>query len=204
MKQPPTKSAQVRNAIRGLKNSVFTTRDVVNHSPDVSRALIDQIVSRMVRAGKLERIGRGLFSRPKKHPDLGPLPPRSEDIKTAVERTIGMAVIPSGALALNLLGISQQVPSKLEYKTVGPSRTLRIGNREIYLRHAPARRFRAKDPLIGLVVEALSTLGRNGVTANTIDTIRAATNDLQRASLRAHIGDVPIWMQPYIRKITDS
>jgi predicted transcriptional regulator of viral defense system len=197
-----TYSCRVREAIRALKTPVFTTRDVVNSTPEASRALVDQVISRMVRAGELQRISRGLFSRPKVHSELGLLPPHSEDIAASVERSIGMPVVPSGALALNVLGLSQQVPAKLEFKSAGPSRIIQVGKRQIQLRHAPAHRFRARTRIVALVIEALTALGRQSVTPDTIKTIRTVISASDRAVVRKHIGDAPIWMQPHLRQIT--
>ncbi len=194
-------SERVRASIRALKLPVFSTRDIMNETPEASRQLVDQVISRMVRAGQLQRISRGLFSRPTVHRKLGPLPPASEDIAASLERIIGMPVIPSGALALNVLRLSQQVPAKLEFKTAGPTRTIQVGKRQILLKHAPASRFRARARIVPLVVEALSALGRQRVTADTVKTIRSVLGDRDRTALRKHIGDAPVWMQPHLRQI---
>ena len=194
-------SEQVRRTIRASEDRIFTTRDILNRTPEATRELVDQVISRMVRAGELQRISRGLFSRPKIHPELGALSPHTEDIAAAVERTIGMPVVPSGAQALNALHLSEQVPAKLEFKTAGPSRTISVGKRQIRLKHAPARRFRARARIVPLVIEALSALGRERVTEDTIRTLRSVINEADRATLSRHIGDAPVWMQPHLRKV---
>ncbi len=194
-------SEQVRRHILASRAPVFTTGDVLNGAPGASRELVDQVISRMVRAGKLHRISRGLFSRPKAHPELGPLPPHTEDIAAAVERSIGMPVIPSGALALNSLHLSEQVPAHPEFITAGPTRTISVGKRRIHLRHAAARRFRSRTYIVQLVVEALKALGRQNITESSIATIRGAVTATDRATLNKHIGDAPVWMQPHLRQI---
>jgi hypothetical protein len=194
-------SDRVRQAIRASKRRVFTTRDVMNGIPGVSRNLVDQVISRMVRSGELERVSPGLFSRTKMHENLGPLAPLSEDIAAAVERSVGMPVIPSGALALNALHLSEQVPAKLEFKTAGPTRTIWIGRRQIHLKHAPARRFRARARIVPLVIEALGTLGRNHIMEETITALRRAISRSDRITLGKHLGDAPVWMQPYLCQI---
>lgn len=194
-------SEAVRRAIRSSEDRVFTTRDILNQNPSATRALVDQVISRMVRAGELQRVSRGLFSRPKIHRDLGPLAPLSEDIAAAVERSVGMPVIPSGALALQALGLSEQVPAQLEFKTAGPSRTIWVGKRQIRLKHASARLFRARARIVPLVIEALGALGRQRVNQDTIEKLRQAISDRDRAELRKHIGDAPVWMQSHLRQI---
>jgi len=197
-----TSSDEIRRQIRRLKNPVFTTRDILNSTPDVSRTLVDQVLSRMVRSGEIERISRGFFSRRRHHKELGPIPPSSEDITAAVERAVGMPVVPSGALALNALNLSQQVPARLEFKTAGPSRKIQIGKRQIWLEHAPARRFRARNRMVALVIEALEALGRENVASSTVDIIRSAIEPADRTAIRMQIGDAPGWMQPHLRAIS--
>ncbi len=202
--RPESSSEAVRQAIRSSEDRVFTTRDILNQNPGATRALVDQVISRMVRAGELQRVSRGLFSRPKIHRDLGPLAPLSEDIAAAVERSVGMPVIPSGPLALHALGLSEQVPAQLEFKTAGPTRTIWVGKRQIRLKHASARRFRARARIVPLVIEALGTLGRQRVNQGTIEKLRQAISDRDRAELRKHIGDAPVWMQSNLRQIATA
>jgi glycosyltransferase A (GT-A) superfamily protein (DUF2064 family) len=76
-----------------------------------------------------------------------------------------------------------------------------VGKRQIRLRHAPARRFRARARVVALVIEALDALGRQHITSDTIVTIRNVVTEGDRAVLRKHIGDAPIWMQPHLRQI---
>ena len=194
-------SEQVRQAIRISEDRVFTTRDILNSAPEATRDLVDQVISRMVRSGELQRVSRGLFSLPKIHANLGPLPPAADDIAAAVERSIGVPVTPTGALALNALHLSTQVPAKLEFLTAGPTRTIYVRNLPIRLKNASARRFRIQNRTQRIIIEALRTLGRDQVTEATIGTIRSSISDDDRVALGKHIGDAPIWMQPFLRQI---
>lgn len=194
-------SERIRQTIRASENRVFTTREVLNISPGASRELVDQVLSRMVRCGELERVSRGLFGLPKTNPLIGPLslPPR--DVIAAIERTTGLPVLPSGAFALNALHLSTQVPARLEYLTAGPSRTIYIRNLKIRLTHASVRRFRVRHYVVQLIFEALRFLGPDRVSDEDIKTIRRTVTDADRQTLTGHIGDAPVWMQRHLRRI---
>jgi hypothetical protein len=194
-------SERVRQAIRTSEDRVFTTRDILNASPEATRELVDQVLSRMVGSGELQRVSRGLFSLSKMHSSLGPVPPATDDIASAVERRLGVPVTPTGALALNALHLSTQVPAKPEFLTAGPSRTIYVRNLPIRLKNASARRFRIQNPTVRLIIEALRTIGRYQVTDVIIDTIRSSISDDDRVDMRKHIGDAPVWMQSHLRQI---
>ena len=197
----PSTSEQIRQTIQTSKDRVFTTRDILNDSPGATRELVDQVISRMVRSGELERVSRGLFSLPKTNPLIGPLSPSPRDVVAAIERATGLPVLPSGAFALNALHLSTQVPARPEYLTAGPSRTIYVRNLKIRLKHASVRRFRVKHYVVQLIFEALRFLGPGGVSGEDIKTIRATITEADRQALGSHIGDAPIWMQPYLRQI---
>jgi hypothetical protein len=57
---------------------------------------------------------------------------------------------------------------------------------------------------VRLIIEALRALGRNQVTEETIRTIRSSISEGDRADLGKHIGDAPVWMQPYLRQIATT
>ena len=197
-------SEQVRKAIRTSEDRVFTTRDILNASPEATRELVDQVISRMVRSGELQRVSRGLFSLPQMHSNLGSLPPGADDIAAAVERSLGVPVTPTGALALNALHLSTQVPARPEFLTAGPSRTIYVRNLPIRLKNASARRFRIQNRAVRLIIEALRTIGRDHVTDAIIGTIRSSISDGDRVDLGKHIGDAPVWMQPHLRQIATT
>ena len=111
---------------------------------------------------------------------------------------------PPWALALNALHLSTQVPAKPEFLTAGPSRTIYIRNLPIRLKNASARRFRIQNRAVRLIIEALRTLGRDEVTEVIIGTIRSSISDGDRVDLGKHIGDAPVWMQPYLRQIATT
>lgn len=197
----PSVSEQIRQIIRTSEDRVFTTRDILNISPGSSRELVDQVISRMVRAGELERVSRGIFSLPRTNRLIGPLSPPPRDVIAAIERATGLPVLPSGAFALNALHLSTQVPARPEYLTAGPSRTIYIRNLKIRLKHASVRRFRVKHYVVQLIFEALRFLGPDRISDEDIETVRRTISDADRQALASHIGDAPVWMQPYLRQI---
>jgi hypothetical protein len=61
-------------------------------------------------------------------------PPSTEAVVEAIESTGGETVVASGAAEANALGLTTQVPTREVFLTSGPSRRLKLGNREVELK----------------------------------------------------------------------
>ncbi|MDA0892119.1 MAG: DUF6088 family protein [Proteobacteria bacterium] len=123
-----------------------------------SRAAIDQTLSRLAREGKLLRVGRGAYSLPIQG-RFGMRPPSTESVVQAIESTSGETVVASGAAEANGLGLTTQVPTREVYLTSGPSRLLKLGNREIELKHGNRWQMLLGKRPAGKAIRALIWLG---------------------------------------------
>ena len=85
------------------------------------RAAVDQGLSRLTRKKMLMRVSRGLYALPEINEWIGEVSPAPDEVAKALARRGSSKLLPSGALAANLLGLSDQVPAKAEYLTDGPS-----------------------------------------------------------------------------------
>lgn len=99
-----------------------------------SRAAVDQALARLTREGKLLRVGRGAYTAPV-HGRFGARPPSTESLVKAIEATSGEVIVASGAAEANALGLTTQVPTREVFLTSGPSCNLRLGNRNVELKH---------------------------------------------------------------------
>ncbi len=123
-----------------------------------SRAAIDQTLSRLAREGKLFRVGRGVYSLPVQG-RFGVRPPSTEAVVEAIESTSGETVVASGAAEANALGLTTQVPTREVFLTSGPSRRLKLGNREVELKHGNRWQMLLGKRPAGKAIRALIWLG---------------------------------------------
>ena len=93
-----------------------------------SREAVDQALYRLVKAGQLRRVGRGLYDMPRVGEVLKrPAPVNLDAAIAALARRDGVRIMPDGLVAANQLGLTNAVPAKASYVTDGHSRTLKIG-----------------------------------------------------------------------------
>ena len=123
-----------------------------------NRAAVDQALSRLVERGQLMRAGRGVYLRPVAS-RFGARSPSIEQAIQGVAAQRGEIIVPAGAAAANKLGLTTQVSVRPVYLTSGRSRTLKIGQQSVELRHAPNWQLSRGGRPAGEVVRALAWLG---------------------------------------------
>jgi hypothetical protein len=182
-------------------DTVCATADFLHLGP---RAAVDQALSRLVRKGLLRRVAWGLYDLPRINPRFHvSVPPSPDQVAAAAARRSGARILPSGAAAANMLGLSTQVPAKVVYLTNGRSQTLHAGNIDIHLRHTAHKNFSVKHPSSALVIQALRHLGKHAVTGQTLATLRTRLTPDQRSALRADARYAPAWVSA-IAKALDN
>lgn len=127
---------------------------------------------RLTNEGFLERLARGIYLYPERDELLGVLYPDIETIAEQIAFRDNARIIPTGIQALNLLGLSTQVPLNAVFLTDGSPRTIAIGKRKIKFKKASPKNLAAKGRLSGLAIQALKAIGKDRVTKEEIAKIK--------------------------------
>jgi hypothetical protein len=181
------------------RGSVFTPKQFTHLG---TRAAIDQALSRLQRSGKIRRLTRGLYEFPKIHPRIGVLSPSPEAVAKAMAERTGSRITISGAKAANLLGLSTQVPMQNVFWTEGPSRTIRIGNQNVALKHVAHSKMIGAGTEAGIVILAVRSLGKEGVHEIPVQTLAKQLPRSVKRHVRRLVPAAPAWSQPVLNQIT--
>lgn len=169
------------------------------------RAAVDQALSRLVRQGTICRVGRGLYAWPRYSTLLDqPVVPSPDDLALAWARQHGLRVIPSGAYAANLLGLSTQVPAKITYYTNGRTQTVRLGDHTVKFLNRGPKTMNVTGRLTPHVFQALRYLRANGVTPYVIARLRRVLEPKDKADLVRNLRRAPGWMKPILEQIAQE
>jgi hypothetical protein len=159
----------------------FSAKDFLDVA---SRTMIDVTLASLAQSGKIRRVRRGLYDMPKINPALGgELSPDIDEAARAIARRQRWKIVPEGAWAANLLGLSTQVPAKIIYLTDGPNNEVLIGRRSIHFKHARPKAMAGLEGKFALVVQALRYLGKDGVGAREIETLRRTLSPTEKRRL---------------------
>ena len=168
----------------------FTTSRFAGHGP---RGAVDRALSRIVKAGEIERLSRGVFVRPKQSRFVGSVLPGVAEVVRAIARDNGETVQVHGAEAARRLGLSTQAPTAPVFHTSASSRSIRIGNTTVRMIHTSnRRRLQFAGEPAGLALAALWYLGKDHATPEAVARIESAIGPEEFARLRS--ADMPAWM----------
>ena len=191
--------AHIVQRIRGSgRGSVFSPSDFLDLG---SRDAVDQALSRLARKGTLRRLARGLYDYPKPHPVLGVVTPTPDAVAKALAGKHGIRLQPSGAYAANLLGLSDQVPARVELLTDGTNRTVKAGPMRIVLKRTTPRQMVLAGRPAGLVIQGLRSLGPEHLTPQRLAQLRRTLPAHERRILASSLALAPLWMHASLRAL---
>jgi hypothetical protein len=166
--------------IYGLgRGSVFTPKDFLDLA---SHEAARKILSRLEQEGKVRRVLRGVYEYPEFSKLLNaPASPKPDAIAQAIARAHGWTVIPSDETALNILGLSTQVPAQWQYFSDGPTKKYSWKGGNLVLKHRTNQETTSLSLPTAVVVQALKGLGKDRVSDFKRAAIRAALDKRERA-----------------------
>lgn len=192
----------IRQYIKSIpRGRPFTTASLNGLASSVT---IRQALCRFTQTGEITRVARGVFVREKKVPYLGSVLPETLAIAEVVAQSSGETIAVHGAEAARILHLSTQVPLKPIFYTTGNTRHIKMGNKEITLKHISARKLIKPGTTVGLVISALWYLGKDHVNTAVIEKIKKQIEPQDFSKLLNHISQMPAWMAhlflPYRKK----
>ncbi len=174
----------------------FTDQFAAFGSADTVR----RTLNRLVEAGEIDRVAPGIFVRPRVDKFIGKITPAIEDIAEAIARRDKARIVPTGAYALNRLGLSTQVPMKIVYLTDGSARNIRVGNYIISFIRTSPKNVSAIGKISRLAIQALKSIGKDHVTQQEIELIQSALMKEKVSYLEHDLRVAPAWIKEVIRR----
>jgi hypothetical protein len=184
------------------EGKAFSAKDFLDIA---SRGSIDMALASLTRSGTIRRLRRGLYDMPKVNTALGgKLSPDIDEAAQAIARRQRWKIMPEGAWAANLLGLSTQVPAKIIYLTDGPNNDVAIGRRSIHFKHARPKVMAGLEGKFALVVQALRHLGKEGIGPREIEKLRSALSPAEKRRLVKDTRFGVDWIYEVAKKIAEK
>lgn len=136
-------------------------------------ATIDRSLARLAEKGTIRRLGRGIYDYPRFSKLLGQsLGPDMDQVAHALARKHGWNIQVSGNAALNILGLSTQVPTQHLYLSDGITKTYDIAGQILQFKKAKMTHLSVKYPQSSLLVQALDALSKEPLSESQKAVIR--------------------------------
>jgi hypothetical protein len=193
------------NILRKMKQNrrgkIFFANDFADfgHAKACNKAL-----ERLTKQGEIMRVARGIYTIPETSEFFGKTQPSFDSIVKAIIKRDKARIIPTGLYALNVLGLSTQVPMKVVYLTDGAARKLKIGKLVLIFKKTTPKNLSAKGKISSLIIQALKSLGKGKIDEYEEEKIIALLKRENKEHLEYDIKLAPVWIQEIMRKALTS
>ena len=200
------KTAILARIESGAQRGVWTPRDFLDLG---ARDAVDKTLQRLMRAGNLRRVDRGLYDKP----SLNSLtqkssPPDPRHVIDAIARRDQIRVLVDGMTAANDLGLTNAVPAKVVVHTDARLKSISLGQMEIIFKPTAASKLYWAGRPAMRIVQALhwlrDTMGQGDEDEILIRRLNAILHDPDdgralREDLSEGLPTLPTWMQNLLR-----
>ncbi|MFV1922212.1 MAG: DUF6088 family protein [Methylotenera sp.] len=167
-----------------------------------ARQQIDNTLSDLAEDGKIRRVARGLYDYPR-YSDLlqKTLSPDIDQVAYAYARKFSWRIEVSGESALNLLGLSTQIPAQYVYLSDGPSKSYDIMGVTLNFKKSSLKDIGFKHRESTLIVQALKALGKELLSESVFAIIRKQVDEKSYAKILRDTQGSTGWIYEAIKQI---
>ena len=164
---------------------------------------ITMCLSRLHEDGTLEKVKRGVYMKPRYSQLLNrPVPPREDAVAKAIARNFGWTIVPCGDTALNMLGLSTQIPAVWLYVSDGPYKTYETDGIRYQFKHTDR-----KNELINvsetraLLIQALRARGKDNIDSQIIAYLSGKLRSTEKRKILQESQYITAWIYEAIKEI---
>lgn len=183
-------------------HKVFFANDFLDIA---SNATVRQILKRLADEDKIKRVIDGFYYNPSYSELIGEFEAVSiHELAIAIARKYNWNIAPYNSTALNLLGLSTQVPTHYKYISSGRYKEYKIGDTILEFKKVNPGEIANMSLKTATVIQAIKSLGKENITNEVIQKIRENLTEKERINLMNESKSVPAWIYEVIREISEG
>ena len=160
---------------------------------------------RLEAEGLIRRVLRGVYDKPEYNEFLGEyVAPSPDKVANALARNFGWTIVPCGDTALNLLGLSTQVPAAWVYVSDGTYKEYSYDNITIKFKKTTNKEVSKLSYKTALTVQALKALGKGKIDDTVINRLRALLTEKEKKTMLDEAKAATSWVYETIKLICRS
>lgn len=180
---------------------IFITSDFsdIASAKSANRALL-----RLEEDGVIRRVLRGVYEKPRYSDYLQEyVAPSPEKVAQAIARNFGWRIIPHGDTALNMLGLSTQVPSTWLYVSDGPYKEYKYNGLTLRFKRTTQKELTNISDKTALIIQALKALGKENVDQHILRQIAGLLTKEEKESMVKEAQYSTDWIYQSIKKLQE-
>ena len=182
--------------------TVYVAVDFVDISDKTS---VNAYLARLVDEGLIRRVLRGVYDKPEYNDFLGEyVAPSPDKVANALARNFGWTIVPCGDTALNLLGLSTQVPAAWVYVSDGTYNEYSYDNTIIRFKRITNKEVSKLSYRTALTVQALKALGKDKIDDAIIKRLGHLLTAEEKKTMLEEAKTATSWIYEYIKLICRS
>ena len=191
---------QIRGNIEKAENgSVFVSTDFTDIT---DKKTVHMGLIRLADEGLIKKILFGVYYKPEYSELLGEtVAPSPNKVAHALARNFGWTIVPCGDTALNLLGLSTQVPSQWVYVSDGAYKEYSFDNTVIKFKRTTNKEISKLSYKTALTIQALKALGKDNVSEQIICRLKKALCEEDKEKMMTEAKSATSWVYEYIKVI---
>ena len=191
---------QIRGNIEKAENgSVFVSTDFTDIT---DKKTVNMGLIRLADEGLIKKILFGVYYKPEYSELLGEtVAPSPNKVAHALARNFGWTIVPCGDTALNLLGLSTQVPSQWVYVSDGAYKEYSFDNTVIKFKRTTNKEISKLSYKTALTIQALKALGKDNVSEQIICRLKKALSEEEKEKMLTEAKSATSWVYEYIKVI---
>lgn len=178
----------------------FTSINFLDLGNDAS---VRKALSLLQKEKFIRRLAQGVYDYPKTHDLLGMIPPDLNEVAKAIAEKNGVLILPAGAHAANLVGLTTQVPGRVIFLTEGPSRKVKIGSQKIIFKKTTKKIMSSAQTREGLLIQALKYLGKDHMDKTVRSQVLKFLKDSSVDKIRENMKYAPAWIRTLVYEIME-
>ncbi len=179
--------------------TVFVAVDFVSIT---DKKNVNMSLLRLEDEGLILRIIRGVYYKAEYNDFLQEyVVPNPDKVAHAIARNFGWTITPCGDTALNILGLSTQVPAIWSYVSDGTYKEYSYDNTTIKFKRTTNKEISKLSYRTALIIQALKALGKDNIGNTVINKLKNDLTDKEKATALLEAKAATSWIYEYIKQI---
>ena len=179
-------------------NYVFISKDFID---EVDYETVRKSLNRLAEKNEIKKISRGYYYKPIYMPIIDDYSkPDVDSYCKAIGRNMNWKIFPTGNTALNVFGLSTQVPANYSYISSGRTCRYELDDIKIDFIHRSSRETDFSF-ISGTVIQALKAIGQHNITDELLKRLGKRLSDEDKKNIIFETKRSSAWIFEAVKKI---